>query len=359
MGSPKGQNSAMKAMPHLCILYFVSVFVLLFGIGATGYAADIATLKAGAESGQAQAQYQLGLAYESGDGVGQDDFQAVRWLRAAAEQDYPPAALDLGWMLANGYGVSKDLDQAYFWFVRATALGATGAADQRDALARSLDAARRAQLAQDALAGLSVPVPATEPAPSLAVASDPVLQPGDTVQALRQELNAGGGLDVLAKLRLLAQDGDVQARNLVGLALRRSTDPNDRAQGMDWLIAAAQNGLPAAQYNVASALMENARQNPATGLDVRAVDRWLDMAQDGSTPAAPDDYNAVAREFAARAGIQDAYRAAVQGSEGAYPELRELIRLKRQELAAQQDFLRRLGNTPPPVSGPIESTIIQ
>jgi hypothetical protein len=349
----------MKAMPNSLILHFVSVIVILFGISTAGYAADIAALEAGAAAGKAEAQYQLGLAYESGDGIGQDDFQAVRWLRAAAEQNYPPAALDLGWMLANGYGVSKDLDQAYFWFVRATALGADGAADQRDALARSLDADRRAQLAQDALAGLAVPVPATEPAPSLAVASDPVLEPGDTVQALRLELNAGGGLDVLAKLRLLAQDGDIQARNLVGLALRRSTDPNDRAQGMDWLIAAAQNGLPAAQYNVASAMMENSRENPTTGLDSRAVDRWLDMAQDGSTPAAPDDYNAVAREFAARAGIKDAYRAAIQGSEGAYPELRELIRLKRQELAAQQDFLRRLGNTPPPASGRIESTIIQ
>ena len=349
----------MKAMPNSLILRFVSVIVILFGISTAGYAADIAALQAGAAAGKAEAQYQLGLAYESGDGVGQDDFQAVRWLRAAAEQDYPPAALDLGWMLANGYGVSKDLDQAYFWFVRATALGAHGAADQRDALARSLDADRRAQLAQDALAGLSVPIPTTAQAPSLAVASDPVLQPGDTVQALRLKLNAGGGLDVLAKLRLLAQDGDIQARNLVGLALRRSTDPNDRTQGMDWLIAAAQNGLPAAQYNVASAMMENAREKPATGMDSRAVDRWLDMAQDGSTPAAPDDYNAVAREFAARAGIKDAYRAAVQGSEGAYPELRELIRLKRQELAAQQDFLRRLGNTPPPASGAIESTIIQ
>jgi TPR repeat protein len=349
----------MKAMPNSLILHFVSVIVILFGISTAGYAADIAALEAGAAAGKAEAQYQLGLAYESGDGIGQDDFQAVRWLRAAAEQNYPPAALDLGWMLANGYGVSKDLDQAYFWFVRATALGADGAADQRDALARSLDADRRAQLAQDALAGLAVPVPATEPAPSFAVASDPVLEPGDTVQALRLELNAGGGLDVLAKLRLLAQDGDIQARNLVGLALRRSTDPNDRAQGMDWLIAAAQNGLPAAQYNVASAMMENSRENPTTALDSRAVDRWLDMAQDGSTPAAPDDYNAVAREFAARAGIKDAYRAAIQGSEGAYPELRELIRLKRQELAAQQDFLRRLGNTPPPASGRIESTIIQ
>jgi hypothetical protein len=349
----------MKAMPNSLILHFVSVIVILFGISTAGYAADIAALEAGAAAGKAEAQYQLGLAYESGDGIGQDDFQAVRWLRAAAEQNYPPAALDLGWMLANGYGVSKDMDQAYFWFVRATALGADGAADQRDALARSLDADRRAQLAQDALAGLAVPVPATEPAPSLAVASDPVLEPGDTVQALRLELNAGGGLDVLAKLRLLAQDGDIQARNLVGLALRRSTDPNDRAQGMDWLIAAAQNGLPAAQYNVASAMMENSRENPTTGLDSRAVDRWLDMAQDGSTPAAPDDYNAVAREFAARAGIKDAYRAAIQGSEGAYPELRELIRLKRQELAAQQDFLWRLGNTPPPASGRIESTIIQ
>ena len=107
----------MKAMPNSLILRFVSVIVILFGISTAGYAADIAALQAGAAAGKAEAQYQLGLAYESGDGVGQDDFQAVRWLRAAAEQDYPPAALDLGWMLANGYGVSKDLDQAYFLFV--------------------------------------------------------------------------------------------------------------------------------------------------------------------------------------------------------------------------------------------------
>ncbi|MDF1750199.1 MAG: tetratricopeptide repeat protein [Alphaproteobacteria bacterium] len=337
----------------------MSVIVLLLGSIVTVQAADITALKAGAEAGQAEAQYSLGLAYESGEGVAQDDFEAVRWLRAAAERDYPPAALDLGWMLANGYGVSKDIDQAYFWFVRAAALGAEGAADQRDALARSLDTARRAQLAQEALSDLPVSLEPAAQAPALAVASDPVLQPGDTVDALLAQLNAGGGLDVLAKLRLLAKDGNIQARNVLGLALRRSTDPIDRAQGLDWLIAAAQNGLAAAQYNVAVALMYNARENPASGLDIRAVERWLDMAQAGSMPAPSDDYNAVAREFAARAGVKDAYRAAIQGSIGAYPELRELIRLKRQELAAQQDFLNRLGNTAPPSSGRIESTIIQ
>ena len=39
-----------------------------------------------AEQGDATAQYNLGLMYDEGEGVPQDDAEAVRWYRLAAEQ---------------------------------------------------------------------------------------------------------------------------------------------------------------------------------------------------------------------------------------------------------------------------------
>jgi len=95
------------------------------------------------------------------------------------------------------------------------------------------------------------------------------------------------------------------------------------------------------------------------GLDHRTVEHLLDAAAIGGKPAAQDDYDAITREFADRTGVTDAYRAAVQGSIGAYPELQQLITSKRQELAAQKEFHRRLGATAAPQSGRIESTFIE
>ena len=39
-----------------------------------------------AEQGDAETQYNLGLAYARGQGVPQDDQEAVRWYRLAADQ---------------------------------------------------------------------------------------------------------------------------------------------------------------------------------------------------------------------------------------------------------------------------------
>ena len=39
-----------------------------------------------AEAGSAQAQYNLGLMYDNGEGVPEDDGEAVKWYRKAAEQ---------------------------------------------------------------------------------------------------------------------------------------------------------------------------------------------------------------------------------------------------------------------------------
>ena len=58
-----------------------------------------------AEQGDAIAQFTLGLRHADGRGVPQDDVEAVRWYRLAAEQGDAEAQRNLEWMYANGRGV--------------------------------------------------------------------------------------------------------------------------------------------------------------------------------------------------------------------------------------------------------------
>ena len=55
-----------------------------------------------AEQGDAQAQYNLGMMYESGKGVPGDSAEAVKWYRRSAERGYLEAQLRLGAMYDNG-----------------------------------------------------------------------------------------------------------------------------------------------------------------------------------------------------------------------------------------------------------------
>ena len=54
-----------------------------------------------AEQGDAKAQNNLGVVYDRGEGVPQDDAEAVKWYRKAAEQGMP-GAVQPGLMYANG-----------------------------------------------------------------------------------------------------------------------------------------------------------------------------------------------------------------------------------------------------------------
>jgi TPR repeat protein len=77
------------------------VLVLLVSGAAWAQAptpAEIAELRVQANAGDAVAQYNLGLMYATGEGVPQDDAQAVTWFRQAAEQGHAGALNNLGWM---------------------------------------------------------------------------------------------------------------------------------------------------------------------------------------------------------------------------------------------------------------------
>ncbi|MCE9951345.1 sel1 repeat family protein, partial [Aeromonas allosaccharophila] len=61
-----------------------------------------------AEQGFAMAQYSLGVMYSQGQGVTQDDQQAVNWFAKAAAQGNAKAQYNLGVMYRQGQGVTQD-----------------------------------------------------------------------------------------------------------------------------------------------------------------------------------------------------------------------------------------------------------
>ena len=69
-----------------------------------------------AEQGDAGAQYRLGVMYAGGEGVPQDDSEALRWYRMAAEQGNAVAQWELCSMYSTGEGVPKDDVEAARWF---------------------------------------------------------------------------------------------------------------------------------------------------------------------------------------------------------------------------------------------------
>lgn len=68
-----------------------------------------------AAQGHANAQFQLGLAYYSGDGVMRNVVSAARWFRLAAAQGEPSAQHNLALAYYHGIGVDKDSDEAIRW----------------------------------------------------------------------------------------------------------------------------------------------------------------------------------------------------------------------------------------------------
>jgi TPR repeat protein len=117
-----------------------------------------------AEQGSALAQYRLGVALATGDGIPQDESEAAEWLRKAAEQKFTPAlneSLKLARISAekgdarcqfylatacrSGVGVPQNYVEAYKWANLAAAQGLEPAAKFRDELAQELTASQLAE----------------------------------------------------------------------------------------------------------------------------------------------------------------------------------------------------------------------
>lgn len=98
------------------------VIMLVLSLRATAQTDTVnrlATSVNEAEAGDAEAQFQLGRAYEEGNGIPQDDQLAVKWYKRSAERGNVRAENNLGVMYSIGRGVPQDKQEAAQWFLKA------------------------------------------------------------------------------------------------------------------------------------------------------------------------------------------------------------------------------------------------
>ena len=96
--------------------------LIALGLKQAVWADDVSDFKETlqvAEQGNAEAQFNLGLMYDNGQGVRQDYAQAVQWFGKAAEQGLANAQYNLGVMYANGEGIHQSYKIAKEWFGKA------------------------------------------------------------------------------------------------------------------------------------------------------------------------------------------------------------------------------------------------
>ena len=79
--------------------------------------------KIDAEAGNANAQFWIGTAYESGAGVTKSEIKSVEWYMKAAAQGHIDAQIKVGNAYIYGMGLSKNVSKALSWFRKAAALG--------------------------------------------------------------------------------------------------------------------------------------------------------------------------------------------------------------------------------------------
>jgi uncharacterized protein len=140
--------------------WILAVALVLFAqVTSAGYDEGVAAYERGdyataikewrplAEQGDADAQFLVGNMYDNGEGVPEDDTEAVNWYRKAAEQGNAWAQFYLGFMYSNGQGVPQDYAEAYALFSIAAAAGNKDAAHNRDIAAKKLtpEALQKAQ----------------------------------------------------------------------------------------------------------------------------------------------------------------------------------------------------------------------
>ena len=95
-----------------------------------------------AEQGVASAQYKLGEMYAKGEGLLEDDAEAIKWWRKAADQDFRDAQHNLAVSYYTGDEVPQDYVQAYLWWSLAAAHGDADAVKDRDNVASKMTPAQ-------------------------------------------------------------------------------------------------------------------------------------------------------------------------------------------------------------------------
>lgn len=84
---------------------------------------DAQTITRLAESGNPDAQFELGWRHLGGEGVAKDEKKAATWFQKSADQHNLPAMNALGTLFEEGVGVAKDEKKAFEWYEKAAKYG--------------------------------------------------------------------------------------------------------------------------------------------------------------------------------------------------------------------------------------------
>ena len=119
---PLAEQGDAKAQIHVFMMYS-------FGEGVTQDDKEaMRWLRLAVEQGDARAQHALGAVYRAGLSTARDFKEAMKWYRLAAEQGYADAQFALGQMHLKGQGVIQDNVIANMWFNIAASSDASSAA---------------------------------------------------------------------------------------------------------------------------------------------------------------------------------------------------------------------------------------
>jgi hypothetical protein len=101
---------------------------------AGNYVEAFQCFKISAEAGEAEAEYDLGYCYLTGQGVDRDEAEAFKWFQKSADQGNPQGQFGVGYCYENGWGVNADVESAKAKYQLASKQGFAGAKAALDRL---------------------------------------------------------------------------------------------------------------------------------------------------------------------------------------------------------------------------------
>lgn len=114
----------MKFLRSVAIGFLFGFFVLSVQAESSGSNTILEIFEKRAEEGDAYAQFTVGLWYERGQGVRQQDYVKAReWYEQAAAQGDALSYVALGFLYFNGEGVRQSRHQAVEYFGKSCDLG--------------------------------------------------------------------------------------------------------------------------------------------------------------------------------------------------------------------------------------------
>ncbi len=107
--------------------FIMASLLALEVVGLRDFSASVYWLERAADSGHVEAAYNLGVAYQNGHAVEQNDVLATKWFRLAANEGSAKAQRNLGIHYENGLGVERSDTLAFFWYQQAAERGLANA----------------------------------------------------------------------------------------------------------------------------------------------------------------------------------------------------------------------------------------